>query len=84
MTEISKKSKQLIARFLSSDAGAELREHLTSMVPKVHKSPNAHEMQFDAGVSEGWRDVLWHLNQLSTLKGKIEDDMAETDTIERN
>jgi len=71
-TELSKKGRMAIAKFLTTEAGEELKGFLAYLAPSVSVSPDAHVMHFTSGQTQGWGQCVKELEKLSTLKGMEE------------
>lgn len=75
--ELTKKGRVAIARFLSSEAGEELKGYLAFNTPSIAVVPDAHIMHFTSGASQGWGQCVRELEKLSTLRGQ--DETIETE-----
>lgn len=81
-SELSKKAKMAIAKFLNTEAGEELKGYLAFLTPSISISEQAHVMHFTSGQTQGWGQCLKEIEKLSTLKGDL-DTSEKDDTLDR-
>lgn len=81
-TELSKKAKSAVAKFLNTEAGVELLQHIRWNTPKVGAAAEPHIMHFNAGTTQGWTNCTDLLESLSVLQSPASS-ADEPDSLER-
>jgi hypothetical protein len=72
--EIKKTSQAALRRFLHTEAGEDMLSALRQLVPGVAKG-QPHEMIFDGGRVEGFRDCIRTLVDLADMAKKEEENL---------
>ncbi len=75
MTEVKKVTRLTWRRFLASDAGMEGMLFLREKIPSILKG-QPHEVQFDAGRSEGFKQCLDTITELLSIEEKKDGDAS--------